>query len=74
MPKYRKEYFAFSVLKKLFSRYHNEIEFIILEQNKRWLKAINYFINKNYTILEKKDIIKWDTEKFKLYLIKNNKI
>ena len=74
MPKYRKGYFAFSVLKEVFSRYQNEIEFIILEQNKRWLKAINYFINKNYTILEKEEITKWDTEKFKLYLIKNNKI
>lgn len=74
MPKYRKGYFAFSVLKEVFSRYQNEIEFIILEQNKRWLKAINYFINKNYTILEKEEITKWDTEKFKLYLIKNNKM
>ncbi len=74
MPKYRKGYFAFSVLKEVFFRYQNEIEFIILEQNKRWLKAINYFINKNYTILEKEEITKWDTEKFKLYLIKNNKM
>lgn len=74
MPKYRKGYFSFSVLKEVFFRYQNEIEFIILEQNKRWLKAINYFINKNYTILEKEEITKWDTEKFKLYLIKNNKM
>ena len=37
------------------------------------LEIIN-FINKNYTILEKEEITKWDTEKFKLYLIKNNKM
>lgn len=70
MPKYRKGYFSFDVLKKVFSKY-SKIEFMILEKNKRWLKAMEYFINKNYIILKQKELIKWETEKFKMYLIKN---
>lgn len=69
MPKYRKGMFAFKVLKQVFSELHGEVEFIILNKNKRWLEVIKYWINKNYEIIKTEKIIKWHTEEFTKFTI-----
>lgn len=69
MPKYRKGLFAFRVLQYVFSMYGGEKEFLILMENKRWLKVIDYWIRKNYKIIKTQEITKWENVKFKIYVI-----
>lgn len=69
MPKYRKGLFAFKVLKYIFSMYIGEKEFIILKDNKRWFKVFDYWLNKNYKVIKKENIIKWENVEFALYVI-----
>ena len=69
MPKYRKGMFCFQVLKKLVNKIKGKIEFIVLKENKRWLKTLNYWIEKNFIIEKKEDIKKWDNYDFTLFVI-----
>ena len=69
MPKYRKGMFAFEVLKKVLSEMHGKIEFVILNKNERWLKVVDYWIRKNYQVLNVENIKKWETEDFTKYTI-----
>ncbi len=71
MPKYRKGMFAFEVLKKVLSEMHGKIEFVILNKNERWLKVVDYWIRKNYQVLNVENIKKWETEDFTKYTILN---
>ena len=73
MPKYRKGMFSFQVLKKLVNIIKGKIEFIVLKENKRWLKSLNYWIEKNYIIEKKEDIKKWDNYDFTLFVIDTNR-
>lgn len=70
MPKYRKGYFTFEVLKEIINMCNEEIEFIILNENERWLKVIRYLINKNFKILKTEKYIKWDVVEFTKFRIK----
>lgn len=59
MPKYRKGFFSYNVTKKLFIAEHKKTKFTILNENKKWLKCMEYFIKKNNDIcklVEKKEI------------------
>ena len=56
MPKYRKGYFAFKVLEEIINKSNTKLEFIILNENERWLKAIKYLLNKNYKIIKTENI------------------
>ena len=69
MPKYRKGMFAFEVLTKVLSGMHGKIEFVILNKNERWLKVVDYWIRKNYQVLNVESIKKWETEDFTKYTI-----
>ena len=69
MPKYRKGMFAFEVLKKVLFEMHGKIEFVILNKNERWLKVVDYWIRKNYQVLNVENIKKWETEDFTKYTI-----
>ena len=73
VPKYRKTYFAFQILRELLRMYNENVEFMILEKNERWKKIIEYMINKNLKLINQKEILKWDSEKFKLYLVNYKK-
>lgn len=72
MPKYRKGMFAFDVLREVFNQIQTKIEFIVLKKNKRWLKSLNYWVEKNYRIEKKVDIKKWD-EDFVSFVVDTNK-
>lgn len=69
MPKYRKGLFAFQVLKQIIKEIKGKIEFIIINENKRWLKTLNYLINKNYKIISKESIKKWETYDFTKFIV-----
>ena len=69
MPKYRKGMFAFEVLTKVLSGMNGKIEFVILNKNERWLKVVDYWIRKNYQVLNVESIKKWETEDFTKYTI-----
>lgn len=73
MPKYRKGLFAFEVLKYVYLSYNNEKELFILEDNKRWLRIMDYWLNKNFEIIKTDEIIQWGDVKFKVYVINNLK-
>lgn len=64
MPKYRKGYFAFSVLKEIINLCNGKIEFIILNQNERWLKTIKYLVHKNFKMIKTEKYIKWEVVEF----------
>lgn len=68
MPKYRKGMLAFEILEAIFKKINTKIEFIVLKKNERWLKVINYWIQKNYKVERKINITKWD-EDFDLFVI-----
>ena len=73
MPKYRKGMFSFQVLKKLSNIIKGKIEFIVLKENKRWFKTLNYWIEKNFKIEKKEDIKKWNNYDFTLFVIDTKK-
>ena len=73
MPKYRKGMFSFKVLKELSNIIKGKIEFIVLKENKRWFKTLNYWIEKNFKIEKKEDIKKWDNYDFTLFVIDTKK-
>lgn len=58
-------------MEAIFKKINTKIEFIVLKKNERWLKVINYWIQKNYKVERKIDITKWD-EDFDLFVIDIN--
>lgn len=71
MPKYRKGYFAINILNKVMKLYDNKnYEFIILNENIRWLNVIEYLINKNFNLISKEKFIKWENVEFTKFIIK----
>lgn len=75
MPKYRKGYFAINILNKVMKLYNNKnYEFIILNENIRWLNVIEYLINKNFNLISKEKFIKWENVEFTKFIIKRDSL
>jgi predicted acetyltransferase len=72
MPKYRKGFFAFQVLKEVIEEINGKIEFIIINQNERWMKVLKYLINKHYKVISEENIKKWEVYDFTKFIIDCN--
>lgn len=69
MPKYRKGYFAFNVLSKIIDMCHGKVEFVILNQNEKWLNVVKYLANKNYKVINTEEFTRTDKVKFTRFQI-----
>lgn len=78
MPKYRKGFLAYKILKELSRNIKGKIEFVILNKNKKWLESLEFMLNKNYEIckiIEKKQVVyefEWGKYSFTKFLVECN--
>ena len=68
MPKYRNGMFAIKVIKELFEKLQGKLEFIVMKQNERWLKVLEYIAKKNYKIEVKTDVKRFGKD-FTLFVV-----
>lgn len=78
LPKYRNGFFAYKVVREFFLNNQNDVKFTVLNENKDWLKCLEYIIRKSdkiCEIAEKKEITfhqsKEKKYKFTSYLLKH---
>lgn len=78
MPKYRNGFFTYKVIREYFLNNTKTTKFTVLNENKEWLKCIEYMIRKNSDIceiIEKREIVyhksKEKKYKFTSFLVKH---